>query len=138
MVNEQHQAWDWFPLPRIRVFDSKKKAARYIKTITGFGYTSLNKAAQVNYYTGRDGAESIAVVTFNRKKLQGVSTSALFAIIAHECSHIIDSWLEDMGEDAPGGEVKAYALQACMLAVSEQLGEKWITETLHPKKPKKN
>ena len=35
------------------------------------------------------------------------------ALCAHEASHCVDAWLEAMAETNPGGEVRAYMLQAC-------------------------
>lgn len=61
----------------------------------------------------------IALVQINmamQKTLMDVMGS-----LAHEASHVVDYHFAAMGEDAPGGEVRAYALEA----VFGQLMQAW-------------
>lgn len=46
------------------------------------------------------------------------------ALLAHECSHAVDAWFDEMGESDPGTEIRAYALQSCILSCLTQLGVK--------------
>lgn len=120
--------WNWFPFPTIRVFTKKKKAKRYIKTITGKNVKFLNKMAEVHYLENSEGmGSSIMVVLFDIKKLKDTKPSRRAALVAHECSHIVDYILEWMGDEKPDGETRAYMLQCAFVAVIDQLGEKWLT-----------
>lgn len=123
-----YQIGDWFPFPTIRVFKSYKKSARYYKTMTGGELERIreDKLALVKWLTNDKSGESIAIVVINAKQLKDDSTAQLYGIIAHECSHIVDHIMEDLGEDEPGTEFRAYALQCAMMTVVEQLGEEWL------------
>lgn len=43
------------------------------------------------------------------------------ALLVHEVSHAVDGFLERIEEKAPGGEIRAYLMQAAMLSCVEQL-----------------
>lgn len=121
------QIWDWFPFPRIHAFSSVKKAKKFVKKRTQ-GKSSLKwigKSAQTNYYEGIGVAESFCVLTFD---CDDKSAEAKAAMITHECSHLVDHWLEEIGETECGTETRAYALQCAVLATIEQLGEEWLTQ----------
>lgn len=128
-MKEYGQMNDWFPFPTIRVFKSQKKAARYYKTMTGGELEKIreDKLALVKWLTNDKSCESLAIVVIDAKQLKNDSTAQLYGIIAHECSHIVDHIMDDLGEDCPGGEFRAYSLQCAMMAVVEQLGEEWLT-----------
>lgn len=117
--------WDWFPFPRIYVFTSKKKARRFIRRKFDHDFNWIGKSAQTDYFK-MGGEESQAVITIPKREM---SMSHKIALIAHECSHIVDAWLEDIGEEDAGGEVRAYATQCAVLTVCDKLGEEWFTET---------
>lgn len=116
------QMWDLYPFPCIHVFTSRKKARKFIKRKTGLKLDWLGKSAQTDYYR-KAGAESLAVVTLN---CGGATFEQKVAIVAHECSHIVDSWLKDIGEDSPGEEVRAYAIQCAILTCLDQIDPKWL------------
>lgn len=116
------QMWDWYPFPRIHTFTSRKKARKFLRRKLGHDMTWLGKSAQTDYFR-KGGEESQAVITLC---VEGKSASQRAAILAHECSHIIESWLEDIGEDEPGEEIRAYAIQCAMLTCLDQLGESWL------------
>lgn len=115
------QVWNFFPMPYIRVFTSKKKARKYIKKKTGQEFSWLGKSAQTD--TFKNGNEIIAVITLC---VDDESTFQKAAILAHECLHVIDAWMESIGEDNAGEEIRAYAIQCVMLACLDQLGESWL------------
>lgn len=39
------------------------------------------------------------------------------ALVAHESVHCALAWMREIGEDTPGDEVMAYAVQCCTLAI---------------------
>ena len=120
-----HQIWDWYPFPRIHVFTNRKKSREFIKRKFDQDIAWLGKSAQTDYFS-KGGEESQAVITLC---VDDESAAQKAATIAHECSHVIDSWLEDIGEDSPGEEIRAYAVQCAVLTVLEQLGEEWLIKT---------
>lgn len=117
------QMWEWYPMPRIKVFTNHKKARKWIKKYTGCESQWLGKNAQTDYISEDLHAESLAVITIDGRIK---NTKQKIAILAHECSHVVDYWLNDMGEEEPGGEIRAYAIQSVMMACLEQLGESWL------------
>lgn len=121
------QMSDWFPFPIIQVFTNKKKAKKYVKAVTGGSCKChfLPKAATTSYYEG-SGLPSYAVIYIDMSKVEGTSLSQKLALIAHECSHIVDAWADEIGEDKMGTETRAYALQSALLGCCEQLGEDWF------------
>lgn len=116
------QIWDWYPFPRIHVFTSRKKARKFLKRKFDHDMSWLGKSAQTDYFR-KGGEESQAVITLC---VEDKSTAQRAAILAHECMHVVESWLEDIGEDNAGEEIKAYAIQCAMLTVLGQLGESWL------------
>lgn len=117
------QIWDWYPFPRIHVFTKRKKARKFLKRKFDHDMAWLGKSAQTDYFR-KGGAESQAVITLCVKD---ESAAQRAAILAHECLHVVESWLEDIGEDTAGEEIKAYAIQCAMLTCLDQLGEEWLT-----------
>lgn len=118
------QIWDWYPFPRIHVFTKRKKACKFLKRKFGHDMAWLGKSAQTDYFR-KGGEESQAVITLN---MEDASASQRAAILAHECMHVVESWLEDIGENDAGEEIKAYAIQCAMLTCLDQLGEEWLTQ----------
>lgn len=116
------QIWDWYPFPRIHVFTKRKKARKFLKRKFGHDMSWLGKSAQTDYFR-KGGEESQAVITLC---VDDKSTAQRAAILAHECMHVVESWLEDIGEDNAGEEIKAYAIQCAMLAALDELGESWL------------
>ena len=118
------QMWEWYPMPRIKVFTNHKKARKWAKKYTGIEPRWIGKNAQTDYFSEELHAESLAVITIDGRIK---NTKQRIAILAHECSHVVDEWLNDMGEDSAGTEIRAYAIQSAMMACMEQLGEEWLT-----------
>lgn len=118
------QIWDWYPFPRIHVFTSRKKARKFLKRKFEHDMAWLGKSAQTDYFR-KGGEESQAVITLC---VDDDRASQRAAILAHECLHVVESWLEDIGEDSAGEEIKAYAIQCAMLTCLDQLGESWLTQ----------
>ena len=59
----------------------------------------------------------------------------VLALLVHEASHVVDAYLEDIGESRPGFEQRAYALQA----VSQPLMLEILRRGAHgPWKPSRN
>jgi hypothetical protein len=58
------------------------------------------------------GPEPVAVVCLDCPDATAISVAGLFA---HEAMHIWQDWLRDTGEDAPGDEVSAYAVQSLVV-----------------------
>lgn len=55
--------------------------------------------------------------------VKGFDNSAQsIALLAHECSHVVGTFLENIGEDSNDSEFRAYETQAVMLACLDQLG----------------
>lgn len=116
------QIWDWYPFPRIHVFTSRKKARKFLKRKFDHDMAWLGKSAQTDYFR-KCGEESQAVIILCVKDKSAAQRAA---ILAHECMHVVESWLEDIGEDNAGEEIKAYAIQCAMLAALDELGESWL------------
>lgn len=116
------QVWNYLPMPYVRAFTSKKKARKFIKKKTGKEFKWLGKSAQTDAFENERG-EVVAVITLC---VDDASAAQKAAILAHECSHVLDAWMESIGEDSAGEEVKAYAIQCLMLACLEQLGDEWL------------
>lgn len=55
------------------------------------------------------------------------SVKQRMALLAHECVHVAQAWAAAMGEDEPGDEWEAYAVQSAMLACLKQLGKSWAS-----------
>lgn len=117
------QMWEWYPMPCIKVFTNHKKARKWIKKHTAMEIQWLGKNAQTDYFSEGLHAESLAVITIDGR-IKDIKQR--IAILAHECSHVVDDWLNDMGEDDAGSEIRAYAIQSAMMACMEQLGESWL------------
>lgn len=128
-MTELSNMGEWFPFPIIRAFKSHKKAARYYKTLTGEKLDRIqnDKLAEVHYLENDESCKWIAFVVFDGKRIKNDSIAQKYGIIAHECSHIVDHMMEDLGEDDPSTEFRAYALQSAMMTVVDQLGEEWLT-----------
>lgn len=126
---EASQIGDWFPFPTIRAFRSRKKAKRYYKTMTGgrLPRDDSGSLAYVRYIGNDDESHTIALMVFDGGRMERIGVSERYAIMAHECSHVIDSMMRDIDEDSPSGEFRAYAIQCAMMVVAEQLGESWLT-----------
>lgn len=117
------QMWEYFPFPRIHVFTSQKKAAKYIKRSFGREFIWAGKNAQVDYFN-KAGEESQAVITIN---FGNESPEQRVAMLAHQCSHIIDEMSKDLDNTYISPEIRACAMQSAMLACLNQLGDKWLT-----------
>lgn len=118
--------WDWFPFPRIKVFTSRNKAAKYYRTKTDDEIEQFDKSAETHYLscdTGED--KDIALVIFDGAKFEDMDFSQRMALVAHECSHIVDYTEEKMAAKLDG-ETRAYMHQSAMLAVLNQLGVEWF------------
>lgn len=125
-MTESIQMWHFFPFPRIHAFRDKKKAGKFIKKRTQGKSKAkwIGKQGQTDYFKGV-GCESFCVLTFDCDESD---TAHKAAIVAHECSHLVDHLIEELGETECGTEFRAYALQCAMLATFEQLGEEWLTQ----------
>lgn len=117
------QVWNFLPMPFIKTFTSRKKARKYIKKKLGHEFRWIGKSAQTD--TFHKGIEIIAVITLD---VDNETPAQKAAILAHECSHVVDAWMENIGEDNAGEEIRAYAIQCVMLACLDQLGEKWLIQ----------
>lgn len=120
------QMWNWFPLPRIEVFTSRKKARKFHKALTGEeSMRFLDKASQVSYFAGSR-RDDIAILVFDEAQFADTSFSQRVAMVAHECSHVVDDFADSIGEDRLGTETRAYLLDSAVASVVEQLGEAWF------------
>lgn len=124
-MSKSTQIWNWFPFPRIEVFTKRKKVKKFYKELTGKKFKFMEKAAEVHYLENK-GNESLAIIYFDPKILKSVSLSQRIGIVAHECSHIVDNIEAWMGEDKLATETRAYFLDTAVMAVCEQLGDKWF------------
>lgn len=50
--------------------------------------------------------------------------------LVHEASHAVDGFLDRIGEDNPGGELRAYLTQGVVMSCLQQLGESGDAATM--------
>lgn len=120
------QMWDVFPFPRIFCTDSYKKAKRYVKKMTDgeVKYAEPKYEGQASFYEAPNGdGENFCVVYVN---CDGYPRNARIALLAHECSHVVDFIQDDMGEENLGTETRANLMQAAMRTCLDQLGDEWL------------
>lgn len=120
------QIWDVFPFPRIGCFKSEKKARKFVRKMTDgkADYSSSGFAGQCDLYEESVTGEYFVVIRVDGK---GKNTTERVALLAHECSHLVDFFEHHIGEEKLGTETRAYAIQCAMTACLNQLGEEWLT-----------
>ena len=55
--------------------------------------------------------EVVAFVCLNAAKIKKYSILEVYALLCHEAVHVWQEWASDIGEDKPGAEQEAYAVQ---------------------------
>jgi len=82
--------------------------------------------ATTNFFEKLDGAENCAIVTMHPSKDREIEQ--VYALLVHEAVHIWQATKELIGEDHPGKETEAYAIQriaqSLMFLYKEQTAKK--------------
>lgn len=52
-----------------------------------------------------------AFVCLNMAKIKGHNRTEVYCLLVHEAVHVCQEWMDDIGEDKPGKEQEAYAIQ---------------------------
>lgn len=114
-MNDVFDRFPSFEIAAFRKFDDLKKA---VKRETGekcyddgskyFCFTLANEDFVA--------IKSFILVTDFKKK-----RACDLALLAHEVSHAVDDFLGRIDEKSPGGEIRAYLMQAATLTCLEQL-----------------
>lgn len=116
----EYQMRDFYPFPKIKAFTSRKKARKYMKKRFGKGFKILDSQGQcIRWDSDATGGEPVCVVILDMKD---VLPHRRFALLAHECVHVVEAWLDNMGVEEPDGEQVAYGVQCAMLACIDQIG----------------
>lgn len=115
---------DYMPCPDLYAFASRKKARKFALKNYGEEPRDVPWAEGVTWITKNDSGHTVCLVVIEADDSSAAQKTAL---LAHECVHAAQAWAESMGEDEPGEEWMAYAVQSCMLTCLDQLGEEWIT-----------
>lgn len=98
--------------PFIAMANSEEEFRKQMKSLTkkdfGIPWLRDNAYATVNVFTSDDGDLAIIVsIPLKPKDEDFVVVSTL----THEAVHVFQAWCEHIGEDNPGKEVEAYAVQ---------------------------
>lgn len=83
----------------------------------------LPESGRVHY--DFDGPKPVAVVCVN---YVDASEVAVAGILVHEAMHIWQGWLRSMGEDSPGDEVSAYAVQNLVVLLMDEWARRTRSE----------
>lgn len=116
MGKKRKQPGNWFPEIRVYACTKADEAQRLAIKHTGCDFDDTGKDATTFTYV--KGTDLVAVVLVNEFD----SSASQIALLAHECSHVVGSFLDNLGEEANDSEFRAYLIQSCMLACLEQLG----------------
>jgi len=68
-------------------------------------------------HTAFDCAQPVAIVCLNAPEYGSVGIAGM---LAHEATHIWLDWLRSMGEDSPGDEITAYAIQNLVVLLMDE------------------
>lgn len=104
-------AAEFMPDFHIKVVKGDKKSKRVLKRM---GYEVTDGADAI---TACDGDECVVCLLdrfFDDEK-------SMDSTIAHEAVHCAQGWVRSIFEDEPGDEEMAYMVEACYLAIREQL-----------------
>lgn len=114
---------DWMPCPDVYAFTSRKKARKFALKKYGFEPRDIPGTDGVTMTLKNDQGHTVCLVIIESKNMDA---SNKIAVLAHECVHVAQVWAGNMGEDKPGVEWMAYAVQSTMLTCLKQLGDKWL------------
>ena len=118
------------PMPKLRLFHSRKKAAKYMRR-HGEDTEPLPMA---DAQTWMNDARYEAVVLFESSSGDMTNDAAL---MAHEATHIALWALDTIGEDKPAEEELCYIVEAVTLALCDMHSE-WYDRKQHKSKKKGN
>ena len=77
----------------------------------------IGKDACMHSFTNNESGGLVCVVCIDSEEAKKRSHSQVAALLAHEATHVWQAICENMGEDSPGKEIEAYAIQ-------------WMTQSL--------
>lgn len=100
------------------------RASRQLKTPRG-PWLHETAYATVHHYQNED--NEIAAVVCLRQPSPGVKGADTAAVLVHEAVHIWQAYAEFIGEDKPGAEQEAYAIQFFSAALLHEYARR-ITE----------
>lgn len=87
-----------------------KKYHKVLKSIKQpYDTEYLTKNAAMTTWTFSCGAAVVCI-----GDMAGKSMNEVVSLLAHESVHIFQAHMEGMGEDSPGNEITAYAIQAIL------------------------
>lgn len=115
---------DWMPCPDLHAFASRKKARKFARKRYGEEPEDVPWAEGATWSAKDDRGHTVCIVVVEPKS---ASAAQKMALLAHECVHVAQTWADDMGEESPGDEWMAYAVQSAMLECLRQLGDDYMT-----------
>lgn len=110
-----------YPFPEIVAFKSFKKAKKYAKKRFDVDMAKVS-SGQCDTFISDSDIEPVCIVVVTG----GDNPSDRYALLAHECVHVVHSWLDYMGVQKPDEEQVAYGVQSAMQACIHQIGEEWF------------
>lgn len=110
------QPGNFFPEIVVYACTTVEEARRLAKKHFGSEFTEPEHEACSNImYRGADIGAVVLVKGFD-------DSAQSIALLAHECSHVAGSLMDNIGEESNDSEFRAYETQAVMLACLDQLG----------------
>lgn len=100
--------------PHIAMVTTPAEFARRVRALTGepptVSWLGNGGHAAVNVFTNSTSGE-LAILVSMPLRPKSEDFNAL-SILVHEAVHVFQAWCDYVGEDRPGTEVEAYAIQA--------------------------
>ena len=86
-----------------------KKELRRLRVSDDLAFISRSASATTHCFERKD--ELVSILMCLPKKKPNNDDLSYLGIIVHEASHVVDYLIDGMGEEAPGGEFRAYTIQ---------------------------
>lgn len=107
--------------PYLAMVCSEKEFKKRVRSLTGrptdLPWMQENDFACVNIFTSDNGDLAVIVSIPLRPKDEDFT---VMTVLVHEAAHVWQAWCKHVGEDSPGEEVEAYAIQNIFRWLAEE------------------